>query len=148
MRDYFSEESRDTNHTAGKPCRACTDFKSWAKLTKSSISYSKECPLDKDELGRNTWSFLHTMAAYFPQKPTEQQQNDMKSFITLFSKFYPCEHCAKDMREDIRKDPPVTSSRSTLSLWFCNLHNKVNAKLGKPLFDCSKIDERWFNGCE
>lgn len=60
----------------------------------------KECPLDKDELGRNTWSFLHTMAANYPVIPSERQQDDMKEMMHLFSKFYPCDYCAKDFRKE------------------------------------------------
>lgn len=59
-----------------------------------------DCPLDKDELGKSTWGFLHTMAAKYPDKPTPTQKKDMCQFFTLFSKFYPCDHCAEGLREE------------------------------------------------
>ena len=59
----------------------------------------RECPADRAELGRSTWVFLHTMAAYYPEEPTSGQQEEMKKFMTLFSKVYPCEDCAEHMQE-------------------------------------------------
>lgn len=59
-----------------------------------------ECPLDKDELGRGTWGLLHTIAAKYPDSPTDDQKQNMKQYLTLFSKFYPCESCAADLREE------------------------------------------------
>jgi FAD-linked sulfhydryl oxidase len=59
-----------------------------------------DCPLDKDNLGRHTWSFLHTMAAYYPDEPSGKQQKEMSLFMKLFSKYYPCDHCARDFRKE------------------------------------------------
>lgn len=114
--------------------------------TEKKTSLNVNCPLDKDELGRNTWSFLHTMAAYYPEKPTRDQQKDMQQFIKLFSKFYPCDICSEDMRNKLVKIPPKVKNQHELSLWFCQLHNEVNKTLGKPEFNCNLVNERWRDG--
>ena len=154
---HNDDEAYGTGGRRAKPCRACTDFKEWAQMqSKSSMSMirsvdnepkvTKECPLSRDQLGRNTWSLLHTMAAYYPKEPTGDQQKDMMQLIDSFSRLYPCEHCAQDFQRDIKLDPPQIQSQQSLSQWFCRIHNKVNQKLGKKLFDCSRVDERWLNG--
>lgn len=104
-----------------KKCRVCTDFRSWSKAqikqevgerthcltlhctiqgTCSRLQRleDKACPPDGLELGRCSWMFLHSIAAYYPDIPSTQQQSDMKQFLNLFSKIYPCEECAEHMR--------------------------------------------------
>ena len=58
-----------------------------------------DCPVDRDELGRATWTFLHTMAAYYPEKPSTVQQQEMKTMMKTFSKYYPCDDCSYHMIE-------------------------------------------------
>uniref|UniRef100_A0A182NJ22 Sulfhydryl oxidase n=1 Tax=Anopheles dirus TaxID=7168 RepID=A0A182NJ22_9DIPT len=173
-------ESLPNHHQNGKepaaPCRTCTDFKSWSKQQRKSISTSTtgvaktsaadaevvahrkaddrtagsgsppNCPLDKDQLGRYTWGLLHTVAAYYPTKPTEAEERNVRTFFTTFSKLYPCEYCAKDFQQELKEMPPETKSQHTLSQWLCRMHNRVNVKLGKPEFDCTKVNERWRDG--
>lgn len=50
-----------------------------------------------NNLGRNTWSLLHTMAAYLPENPTNQDKKDIKHFMDTLGKFYPCEVCANEL---------------------------------------------------
>jgi len=134
-------------------CKACTDFKTWMQLTanpRRSMSREererKECPLDSELLGRNTWSFLHTMAAYYDENPTPEQQSNMTRFIGLLSQFYPCKKCATNLREHLKTDKPDVRNNWALSVWMCELHNDVNDRQGKPPFDCTKVFERWRDG--
>lgn len=41
------------------------------------------------ELGRATWKYFHTVMARFPEKPTEDQQEALRSYILLFARLYP-----------------------------------------------------------
>ena len=57
--------------------------------------------------------------------------------VVLFRSFY---------FDRLKTMQPDTSSRHNFSQWMCRLHNDVNKRIGKPVFDCSKVDERWRDG--
>ncbi|ORY51571.1 hypothetical protein BCR33DRAFT_757190 [Rhizoclosmatium globosum] len=130
-----------------KPCRVCDGFKTFSsdqkkkdkvdKPKKAAVEAKLPCPPDSKQLGRHTWTFLHTMAAYYPDNPTEAEQ---KNASTLCARFQNCIH-------ELKKTPPKVSSSKEFSLWMCQIHNEVNERLGKPQFDCSKVFERWRDGC-
>lgn len=46
----------------------------------------------------------------------------------------------------MKTNPPDVTSRETLSRWLCGVHNEVNARLGKEVFDCARVGERWKDG--
>lgn len=152
----------------GKPCKICTAFRHWkpqkdpnqniskpaaaaslitAAATQSSEPVSRaNCPPDVEVLGRATWSFLHTTAAYYPDKPSVTQRANMLNLLHALPTLYPCSHCATHLGEEMKSNPPDVSNRTALSWWLCQRHNEVNARLGKELFDCAKTDERWKDG--
>jgi len=106
------------------------------------------CPPDTSEIGNATWTFLHTMAAYYPEEPSNAQKSLMRSMMEGLAEFYPCSVCAEHLREQVAARPPDVSSNTTLSQWLCAIHNEVNAMLGKPAFDCARTLERWRDGPE
>ncbi|KAG9085184.1 hypothetical protein FS749_004628 [Ceratobasidium sp. UAMH 11750] len=101
----------------------------------------------KAELGRATWKLMHTMTLRFPDKPTEDEREALKSFFYLTSRLYPCGECAVEFQSLLKQYPPQTSSRMVSALWLCHVHNLVNARLKKPEFDCTKLDETYDCGC-
>lgn len=105
-----------------------------------------ECPPDVEALGRSSWTLLHSIAATYPDTPDKSQQNDLVSFVGLFSKLYPCWVCADDFQGYIARAQPRVGSRDEFGWWLCGAHNEVNRKLGKPVFDCSRWKERWVTG--
>ncbi|KAI9110907.1 hypothetical protein K1719_018027 [Acacia pycnantha] len=62
-------------------------------------------PVTKEELGRATWTFLHTLAAQYPDNPTRQQKKDVKELMGLLSRMYPCRECANHFKEVLRANP-------------------------------------------
>jgi FAD-linked sulfhydryl oxidase len=105
-----------------------------------------ECPPDSEQLGRSTWSFLHTAAAYYPVDASPQHRQSMLSLLQSLPVLYPCSYCADHLKGEMQKNPPDVSGRAQLSKWLCDVHNEVNERLGKDKFDCSRTIERWKDG--
>lgn len=91
-------------------------------------------PPDRLELGQCSWAVLHTSAARFPMKPTEEQRNKMQSWVDAFLKLYPCGECRAHMAPYVKDHPIEAQDSARLSEWLCKAHNYVNADLGKDLF--------------
>ncbi|KAI8915481.1 ERV/ALR sulfhydryl oxidase domain-containing protein [Powellomyces hirtus] len=127
-----------------------TSLSSKASSPSSSPSSSPyqpfPCPPDSSTLGSSTWTFLHTMAAYYPETPSPAEQLSMRNFISALTRFYPCGYCADHLTTEVIRNPPTVQNNRALSTWFCEVHNEVNQRQGKPKFDCSKVFERWRDG--
>lgn len=101
----------------------------------------------KAELGRASWKLFHTIMARFPEKPTEDESNALKTYIHAFQRVYPCGECAEHFGELLKQFPPQVSSRNAAAGWACHVHNEVNKSLKKELFDCNDIGDFYDCGC-
>jgi FAD-linked sulfhydryl oxidase len=120
---------------------------SQASLTGGAIAPKLGNETLKAELGRAAWKLFHTTMARFPEKPTQDEQTALKTYIHLFQRLYPCGECAGHFGEVLKEYPPQVSSRNTAAGWACHVHNVVNESLGKDIFDCSKIGDFYDCGC-
>lgn len=164
----------------GKPCKICTAFRYWSPSTKKTQTQAQtqnasssagassaaaafaaaadqsdpprpaHCPPDVEQLGRATWTFLHTTAAYYPTRPTPSQRANMLNLLHSLPTLYPCGHCADHLGREMKVNPPDVSGREGLGRWLCERHNEVNGRLGKERFECSEkmLGERWRDGPE
>jgi len=101
----------------------------------------------KAALGRAAWKLMHTMTLRYPEHPTDDEREALKSYFYLTSRLYPCGECAAEFQVLLEHYPPQTSSRLSASAWLCFIHNKVNERLKKPVFDCAHLDDEYDCGC-
>ena len=87
--------------------------------------------------GNAGWTLLHSIAAYYPEKPSLIKQQAVKDFYSSFSQLYPCSYCADELKEDLKVNHVRVESREALSIWTCEMHNRVNERLGKPQLPCT-----------
>ena len=103
----------DHGGRAAKPCRACTDFKSFMKTgpatpekakkpSKTPKVPQKPCPPDVNEIGRGSWTLLHTMSAYLPEGAVHKRRR-IKDFIIFINFLHfqdiPYKNCPKDRQK-------------------------------------------------
>lgn len=90
---------------------------------------------------------MHTTFARFPEHPSKEESAALKQYIHLFQRLYPCGECAGHFGELLKKFPPQVGSRNAAAGWGCHVHNEVNKRLKKKLFDCNKIGDFYDCGC-
>lgn len=93
-------------------------------------------PLSKESAGPHFWTVIHSIGAKYPAKPTEDDVKETKSLLSgIMKRGFPCDNCVDDSKSDIEN--LNFSNRKTLYESICEMHNKVNKKLNKPVVDCS-----------
>lgn len=108
---------------------------------------SSKLRLTKEKLGRYSWNILHTIAASYPKNPNEEDKIAIKNFVDSFSYLYPCNECKKHFQKMIDENVIKSNSREELVQYFCDLHNIVNKRLEKPIFDCKEALNYWGGSC-
>ncbi|KAF8377630.1 hypothetical protein HHK36_031012 [Tetracentron sinense] len=139
IQSHLSHFIGDTHNPSPQNQRSITSISSSSKATisdgdpkllqpKEDFAKGKSArPLTKEELGRATWTLLHTLAAQ----------------MAILSRIYPCKECADHFKEVLNSNPVQAGSHAEFSQWLCHVHNVVNRSLGKLVFPCQRVDARW-----
>lgn len=87
--------------------------------------------------GIHGWKFVHHIALGYPNKPTENDKNNYKSFFLLLGNVLPCHICSDHYNEHLLiypLDDKVLSTKTNLINWTIDMHNEVNKKHGKKIY--------------
>lgn len=106
----------------------------------------------REVLGRRTWFLLHTLAARYPDEPSEADAAAARGLIAALGQHYPCPICKQHLQETLLHPalgPVDTSSRVGFARWMCQLHNAVNKKLGRADESCHsfELDLKYLKSC-
>ena len=101
--DSSNQGSFDKSNLYRKDTGQKSENKEEKKVKSIEVDDYLACPNTRESLGFFTWNFLHTMAIYYPNNPSEEQKQKMRNFITGFAEFYPCKVCAHHFKNDIKK---------------------------------------------
>lgn len=117
----------------------------------------------KTDCGNKMWTIIHRMAlrialtAFEEESDQLQLNRTMKSFIEFVTMgltlFHPCLVCSKNWKlfneESANYIDPHEGDPLAILIWTFEAHNKVNARLGKPVFTsgqfCTLIDETLYS---
>lgn len=102
----------------------------------------------KEKIGHTTWSFMHTMLANLEcggdDKLTSEVRERAVRLIRSVQQNFPCPTCRHDFGELLQTYPPDNIETKTgLNEWLCKLHNLVNIKLKKPVFNCDILESKY-----
>lgn len=86
--------------------------------------------------GPGLWLLLHTTAAAYPEVPTPEDKKHHMAFLRSLAHVLPCDGCRKGMLALTTAGPLkltacVLRDKFAFFKWTVDLHNAVNAKVGK-----------------
>ena len=80
------------------------------------------------------WKFIHFVALAYPQKPTEIQKTQYKTFFDSIKNILPCIICSNNYKKHLEELPlsdEVLKDKESLVHWTIDMHNLVNEENGK-----------------
>ena len=119
-------------------------------LTQSDVTENTLCTATNhttkpNVFGPRYWWVLHTSAANFEDTPIDAAREACKKFVSGVPTMLPCSTCGQHLEHEIAKRDihKACSSGENLSVFWCDVHNSVNSRLGKPLYDCSQVRSQY-----
>lgn len=92
--------------------------------------------IEPDIWGNKLWNTLHIITYVYPENPTEEDKNRMKTLFDILGGLLPCDKCKNNYKKHILKYPlteNILNDRIKLIKWLIDIHNEVNTILNKKI---------------
>lgn len=92
--------------------------------------------MEPEKWGPPLWYKMHMKTFNYPENPSNQDKMNVIQFFKNLPNIMPCEKCKKHYKRELIVNPieNVVHSRKSLIKRLVDFHNKVNVRLGKPIF--------------
>lgn len=85
--------------------------------------------------GPHAWALMHLVACTYPTQPTPEDKTRYRAYYLALGGVLPCPGCRVGYAHVLAETVPLTTAvladRMSLFAWTVQVHNAVNAKLGK-----------------
>ena len=95
--------------------------------------------------GSSMWFSLHTITMNYPNVPTYVDKQDYKNFFVSLQYVIPCSVCRKNYQRHLKELPieNALESRQKLVYWLIDIHNLVNAEIGKKIMSYKNVIKKY-----
>jgi hypothetical protein len=106
--------------------------------------------IEPEVWGPSLWFSLHNGCMSYPIKASKIVSDKMKGFVMGLPYIIPCADCSEHARAHIEfnynKLDNICSGRDNLFEFFCNMHNYVNKRFGKPVLSVEEAKKIYSGG--
>jgi len=97
--------------------------------------------------GNHGWVFLQHVALSYPNQPNKEIKQNYKDFFYSIKNILPCETCAMNYLDHIKKIPidNYLKNRNTLFSWIIKIHNEVNKITNKKMLNENKVKQYYLS---
>lgn len=85
------------------------------------------------------WMTLHSVSTLYPQQPTQSEKTLVSTWLDMFRDTITCVHCRTHFTDTLKaykmQYPNMLNSRQEFAIAMFRIHNNVNKRLNKPIYD-------------
>jgi len=98
--------------------------------------------------GDSFWGTMYYIVLSYPDNPTEQDKNYVRSLFLDIKNVLPCENCRQHFQQNLVTyplDDNVLANQTSLLTWLVNVNNEVNSRTNKKPVTVQEMIDKYMN---